>query len=113
MNSSYWQQTITLRSYQFPRFIGAPLDGITDSPFRQLVRRFSTDALLYTEMRHVGSIAADSDGKRTVRFAQCERPLTYQIAANDIQYIDAAIARILAAGVDIVDLNVDALRAML
>ena len=70
------------------------------------MRQFSPEELLYTEMRHVGSIAADKDGSRTVRFEQWERPLNYQIAANSIDYIDAAIERIIAAGVDIVDLNV-------
>lgn len=106
MHNTYWHGHFTLGTYTFPRFIGAPLDGITDSPFRQLVRSFSPDALLYSEMRHVGSIAADNKGYRTVRFAQMERPLSYQIAANNIDYIDAALDRILAAGVDIVDLNV-------
>ncbi len=106
MNSTYWHQKFSIGSYSFPRFIGAPLDSITDSPLRQLVRQFSTDELLYTEMRHVGSVAADKDGLRTVRFEQWERPLSYQIAANSIDYIDSAIDRIIAAGVDIVDLNV-------
>jgi tRNA-dihydrouridine synthase B len=106
MHDTYWQQTVSIGPYTFPRFIGAPLDSITDSPFRQLVRQFSTDELLYTEMRHVGSIAADKEGFRTVRFEQWERPLNYQIAANSADYIDAAIDRILAAGVDMIDLNV-------
>jgi len=104
--NTYWHQTVSIGPYSFPRFIGAPLDSITDSPFRQLVRQFSTQELLYTEMRHVGSIAADKDGTRTVRFESWERPLNYQVAANSIDFIDAAIDRILAAGVDIVDLNV-------
>lgn len=106
MNTTYWHHTVSVGSYNFPRFIGAPLDSITDSPFRQLVRQFSTAELLYTEMRHVGSIAADKDGRRTTRFEQWERPLNYQIAANAVDYIDAAIDRIIAARVDIVDLNV-------
>ena len=101
MNNIYWHQTVTIGTYEFPRFIGAPLDSITDSPFRQLVRQFSTQELLYTEMRQVGSIAADKDGTRTVRFESSERPLNYQVAANSIDYIDAAIDRIIAAGVDI------------
>lgn len=103
---TYWQETVSIGPYKFPRFMGAPLDNITDSPFRQLVRQFSKDELLYTEMRHVGSVAADIDGKRTVRFEQWERPLNYQVAANGIEYIDAAIERIIEAGVDIIDLNV-------
>lgn len=106
MNNTYWSQRFSIGNLSFPRFVGAPLDSITDSPFRQLVRQYSTQELLYTEMRHVGSIAADKDGLRTVRFEQWERPLNYQVGANKLEYIDQALERILAVGVDMVDLNV-------
>ena len=86
--------------------MSAPLDGITDSPFRQLVRDFSQDELLYTEMRHVGCIANDKGKTRALVFKQLERPLSYQVAANDVKFIAKACERILATGIDIVDLNV-------
>lgn len=106
MNNTYWQETFSIGTHTFPRFVGAPLDSITDSPFRQLVRQYSSQELLYTEMRHVGSVAADKTGIRTVRFEQWERPLNYQVGANTLNHIDQAIERILAVGVDMVDLNV-------
>ena len=90
----------------FSSFIGGPLDGITDSPFRLLVREFSTQELLYTEMRHVGCISHDRGAAKALKFQQIERPLSYQIAANKIELIPPAIEKILAAGVDIIDLNV-------
>lgn len=101
---SFWREQINIGSLSFPRFIGGPLDGITDSPFRQLVRRYSPHELLYTEMRHVGAIA--SSPARMLRFLPLERPLSYQIAANQLTFLDAACDAILQAGVDIVDLNV-------
>ena len=79
---SYWQGTIKIGNLLFPRFIGGPLDGITDSPFRKLVRDFSQQELLYTEMRHVACIAHDRSALNALRFEQFERPLNYQIAAN-------------------------------
>lgn len=103
---SYWQEPIKIGNLLFPRFIGGPLDGITDSPFRQLVREFSKDELLYTEMRHVACVAHDKGGARTVKFEQFERPLNYQVAANSTEFIELACERILAAGVDIIDLNI-------
>ena len=103
---SFWQTTFRIGNYNFPRFIGGPLDGITDSPFRQLVREFSKSNLLYSEMRHVGCVANDKGVKKCLVFNQAERPLSYQIAANDITYISIACERILAAGVDIIDLNI-------
>lgn len=102
----YWQEQIKIGSLSFPRFIGGPLDGITDSPFRKLVRSYSPDALLYTEMRHVGCIANEKGPTKTLNFHQGERPLNYQVAANKIDFIPAACEKIIAAGVDIVDLNI-------
>ncbi len=103
---SYWTEKITIGNLQFPRFIGGPLDGITDSPFRQLVRTFSQDELLYTEMRHVACVANDKGAAKALFFQQNERPLNYQVAANKIEYIARACERIMLAGVDIVDLNI-------
>lgn len=106
MSMSYWQEKITIGNKSYSRFIGGPLDGITDSPFRQLVREFSPDDLMYTEMRHVACIANDRGGKRALKFLQSERPLNYQVAANKVEYIQPACEKIVAAGVDMVDLNV-------
>ncbi len=103
---SYWQEKLKIGNLSFPRFIGGPLDGITDSPFRQLVRDFSKDELLYTEMRHVGCIASPRGGQKALKFAQVERPLNYQVAANKVDLIDQACEKIIEAGVDCVDLNV-------
>lgn len=105
-DNSYWQGRIKIGNMSFPRFIGGPLDGITDAPFRKLVREFSQDELLYTEMRHVACVANDKGGKKSLYFEQLERPLNYQVAANFDTFIDKACDKIIAAGVDIVDLNI-------
>lgn len=98
-------QPLKIKHLTIPRFIGGPLDGITDSPFRRLVRRYCPNSLLYTEMRHVCAVAHDKGGARTLRFEQLERPLNFQIAANKIGDVPKAIERIAAAGVDAIDLN--------
>ncbi len=103
---NFWQEKFKIGSIAIPRFIGGPLDGITDSPFRQLVREFSPEELLYTEMRHVACVAHDVGGAKSLKFSQLERPLNYQVAANTTDYIEAAVEKILAAGVDMVDLNI-------
>ena len=103
---SYWDTKVKLGSLSFPRFIGGPLDGITDSPFRKLVRKFSKDALLYGEMRHIGCVANDKGGYKALRFDQNERPLNYQVSANKPEFLEKACEKILAAGVDCVDLNI-------
>jgi len=103
---SFWQEKIKIGTFSFPRFIGGPLDGITDSPFRQLVREFSPSELLYTEMRHVACVANDKGGTKALQFKQLERPLNFQVAANRIEFIEKACEKILAAGVEMIDLNV-------
>lgn len=103
---NFWQEKFNIGSISIPRFIGGPLDGITDSPFRNLVREFSREELLYTEMRHVACVAHDIGGAKSLKFDQSERPLNYQVAANSTDYIEAAVEKILLKGVDIVDLNI-------
>jgi len=103
---SYWQEKVKIGSLTFPRFMGGPLDGITDSPFRKLVREFSPHELLFTEMRHVACVARDKTGRLSLDFDQAERPLNYQIAACKEDFIDEACDKIIAQGVDILDLNI-------
>lgn len=103
---NFWHSNVRIGNKEYPRFMGGPLDGITDAPFRQLVREFSKEELLYTEMRHVASVATDKNGTRTLNFEQWERPLNYQISANQIDFIVPAIEKILAKGVDAIDLNI-------
>jgi tRNA-dihydrouridine synthase B len=103
---TYWTEKIKIGHLTFPRFIGGPLDGITDSPFRQLVREFSKEELLYTEMRHVACVTHDKGALKALHFQQFERPLSYQVAANRVDFIAPACEKIMRAGVDIIDLNI-------
>jgi len=102
---NYWNQKFKIKNLEFPRFIGAPLDGVTDSPFRRLVRKFSKEELLYTEMRHVASVA-NAKNNKSLKFLPIERPLNFQFAANKVDFIPKACEKILREGVDSVDLNI-------
>jgi|ERR1700733_711011 len=79
---NYWHEKIKIGNLSFPRFIGGPLDGITDSPFRKLVREFSSQELLYSEMRHTGSVANEKGGIKALEFNQLERPLLNYFLCN-------------------------------
>ena len=103
---SFWQEDIKIGNLYVPRFIGGPLDGITDAPFRQIVRQFSKRELLYTEMRHVRSVLSPNGGHLALKFEQMERPLSFQVSASSDDCIEAACEKIVAAGVDVIDLNV-------
>lgn len=103
---NFFLEKFTIKGLEVPRFIGAPLDGITDSPFRQLVRDFSKEELLYTEMRHVRSVVTPKGGALALDFKQFERPLNFQFAANSPEFIAPACERVLKVGVDAIDLNI-------
>jgi len=102
---SYWNEKITIKNITFPRFMSGPLDGVTDSPFRKMVRDFSKDELLYTEMRHVGCVYHQEE-QRSVTFCDTERPLNFQFSANKLDFIEKACQKVLQRGVDSVDLNI-------
>ncbi|MBI2345183.1 tRNA-dihydrouridine synthase [Candidatus Dependentiae bacterium] len=103
---SFFLEKFTIKGLEIPRFIGAPLDGITDSPFRKLVRDFSKEELLYTEMRHVRSVVTPKGGALALNFEQFERPLNFQFAANSTEFVESACERVLRVGVDAIDLNI-------
>lgn len=104
--NDYFKQNVTIKNLSYPRFMGGPLDGITDAPFRKLVRQFSQNELLYTEMRHVRSIVTPKGGALALDFAQMERPLNFQVAANSTESVAQACEKILQTGVDMIDLNI-------
>jgi tRNA-dihydrouridine synthase B len=103
---NFFQTPLLIKHKKFPRFIGGPLDGITDAPFRKLVRDFSTEELLYTEMRHVRSIITPKGGAMALDFSPREHPLNFQVAANSSDFVGAACEKILEHGIDMIDLNV-------
>jgi len=103
---SFWKEKIKIGTVEVPRFIAGPMDGFTDSPFRKIMRKFSPHELLYTEIAHVSTIVHAPENTNIFRFEQSERPLNFQITANKFELIDVACQKILASGVDMVDLNI-------
>jgi len=101
----FWQETITIGKHSYPRFMAAPLDGVTDSPLRRLIREFSpNEQLLFTEMRHVACVVHEKDNK-SLRYEPIEQPLCYQVSANKTDFIDEAVEKIVAAGFIMLNLN--------
>lgn len=103
-NKEFWQSKIRIGSEEFPRFMSAPLDGITDSPLRRLIRDFSPHDLLFTEMRHVASVANERTGI-ALKYDPIEQPMAFQVSTNKTDFIDKAIEKILAAGFKSINLN--------
>lgn len=103
-DQSFWQSKIKIGKQEYLRFMSAPLDGITDSPFRQLIRDFSPSELLFTEMRHVALVANEKTGI-SLRYDPVEMPLAFQFSANKIDFIEKAVEKVIAAGFPSINLN--------
>ena len=93
MNKEFWNEQLNIDGLQVPRFMAAPLDGVTDSPLRQLIREYSPEELLFTEMRHVASIV-HSKKDNALKFEKKEKPLCFQISTNKTSFIERAIEQI-------------------
>ena len=89
-----------------PLYFLAPLAGLTDLPFRSVVKKFGVDVTV-SEMISSNALAYGS--KKTVKMLEkspLENPYSIQIAGSDPEIIKRALDVINEQeGVDIVDLN--------
>lgn len=83
----------------------APMDGVSDWPFRSLCRRLGS-AMSYTEFVRAEDVL---EGKASVfkklTFDPSERPVAFQVYGDDPDEIVEAALRIQPLGPDTVDLN--------
>ena len=101
---NYWKNHVQIGSRSFGRFIGSPLDGVTNVPFRQTVRLFSPQALMYTEICHCDTIVHCEPNQWGLQVG--EPQINFQMSAADQTYIERACERVLAHGVTMVDINI-------
>lgn len=83
----------------------SPMAGISDSPHRQLTRKYGS-AWSFTEF--VSSEQIIIGNPKTIRlfdYKELERPIWFQIFGNDVDTITEAAKRILHLQPDIIDLN--------
>lgn len=101
---NYWKTDLQIGTLALPRFIGGPLDALTDEPFRRVSRMFCKQSLHYTEIRHVAAITKMPANK--IHIAANTRPLNVQMTAGSTDYIEQACERIQEMGVDCIDINI-------
>ncbi len=102
--SNFWQEKITISGFTVSRFMTAPMDGLTDSPFRQVIRDFSPSELMFAEMRHVDAVANERTGQ-AILHNPIEQPLVFQFSANRTTFIGKSVERVMAAGFKAFNLN--------
>ncbi len=83
----------------------APMAGITDSPFRQLCKKFGA-ALVYTEMTSSQGIARGaSQTLRYLPYEEEERPIGIQIYGEDTSTMESAAVEVMKWKPDVLDMN--------
>jgi nifR3 family TIM-barrel protein len=86
-------------------FILAPLAGITNLPFRQMVKSFGT-ALVCSEMISANGLVHES--QRTfdyLKWEPREKPISFQIFGSDAEIMAEAARIVESNGADILDIN--------
>ncbi len=83
----------------------APMEDVTDSPFRQICRRKGAD-IVYTEFISSEAIIRDSDiAKHKMNYEEQERPFGIQIFGGREEAMEGATKVATANNPDIVDIN--------
>lgn len=90
---------VTIKS----KVVAAPLAGITDSVLRDLVRKFSANCLLTTEMISSEALNQNRKGFVTER-SDTQTPVAYQISGHKPDLMVKA-AKMLEEKADIIDIN--------
>ena len=94
--------SITFR--ERPLFL-APMEDVSDPPFRVLCKRYGAD-LLYTEFISSGGLVHDAaESVQKLDFSDDERPLAIQIFGGDLEQVRAATRIVDEAAPDIIDIN--------
>jgi tRNA-dihydrouridine synthase B len=87
-------------------FISAPLSGVTDYPFRMMIRKFSKNALIFSEM-----ISADLILQKHIKTLKMfipdefEKPIGVQIVGNNPQKMPEAAKICQDKGAAVIDIN--------
>jgi nifR3 family TIM-barrel protein len=89
---------------EFPLIL-APMEDVTDSPFRMICKHYGADVLVTEFIAAEGLIRDAEKSHNKMRFAPSERPIGIQIFGNNVDSMMKAAEVAEAAGPDYIDLN--------
>jgi tRNA-dihydrouridine synthase len=93
-------------TYKFPIVGLSPMDGVTDSPFRQLVKITSNPDIVFTEFVHVRALTeATQNVIHMLKYEEIERPIFAQIYGSNPNYFYHIAKVVTALGFDGIDIN--------
>ena len=93
-------------TYSTPLYM-APMEGITDVPFRKLVRKHGC-GIICTQMIHAQGLIYGKESRRIIEtstMTQTETPVGFQLCGNDPALVGEAAKRAEDLGAAFIDLN--------
>lgn len=92
--------------YANPMYM-APMEGITDVPFRKLMRKHGC-GVICTQMIHAQGLIFGKESRRIIEtstMTKDEKPIGFQLCGNDPKLVGEAAKRAQDLGADFIDLN--------
>lgn len=102
-----YQETVRIAHLEFrdrPLFL-APMEDVSDPPFRTLCKRFGADLLTTEFISSGGLVHGAEDSVQKLEFYESERPLSIQIFGGDLDQVREAAILVDAQGPDLIDIN--------
>ena len=87
------------------RVLQSPLSGVTDLVFRRLVRRYSPNSMMYTEMVSATEIHHLKQLPRLMEIAPNEQPISIQLFDCRPDFMAEAAQKAVAEGAKTIDIN--------
>ncbi len=93
--------SVTLHS----RVLQSPLSGVTDRAFRQMVRRYAPDAMIYTEMVQATGLCHAQQLEKIMDIGPEEQPISIQLFDCRPDFMAEAARKAEAEGAKTIDIN--------
>ncbi|MEK9156298.1 MAG: tRNA-dihydrouridine synthase [Patescibacteria group bacterium] len=91
-----------------PIMVSAPMEGISDAPFRFMLAKYGKADVMFTEFASVDGLCSE-EGRERIRidlsYGEAERPITVQLFGSDPEKFYRAAKIVADLGFDGVDIN--------
>lgn len=91
--------------FQDPIICLAPMDGITNSPYRQIVRKLNPHVILFSEFTNVDGLMRSEYVRKRLDYEPCEHPFFMQLFGNHPDTFAEVAKMVEARGIMGIDVN--------
>ena len=91
--------------FKHPIVCLAPMDGVTNSAYRQIVRSLSKDVILFSEFTSVDGLIRSEQVRLRMDYEPCEHPFFMQLFGNSPNIFAEASRMVESRGIMGVDIN--------